>query len=61
MEGPALLQSLDIAISDISKFEGMLTRPAAVFRPLTEVAKKFGMCTTAFKKLCRKQGIMQWP
>mmetsp|Transcript_43689 Transcript_43689/g.103772 ORF Transcript_43689/g.103772 Transcript_43689/m.103772 type:complete len:500 (+) Transcript_43689:223-1722(+) len=29
--------------------------------PLTEVAKKFGMCTTAFKKLCRKQGIMQWP
>jgi hypothetical protein len=29
--------------------------------PLTEVAKKFGMCNTAFKKLCRKQGIMQWP
>ena len=23
--------------------------------PLSEVAKKFGMCTTAFKKLCRKQ------
>jgi len=19
------------------------------------------MCTTAFKKLCRKQGVMQWP
>ena len=29
--------------------------------PLSEVAKKFGMCTTAFKKLCRKQGVMQWP
>ena len=29
--------------------------------PLAEVAKKFGMCTTAFKKLCRKQGIMHWP
>lgn len=29
--------------------------------PLTEVAKKFNMCTTAFKKACRKQGIMQWP
>lgn len=29
--------------------------------PLSEVAKKFNMCTTAFKKLCRKQGVMQWP
>lgn len=29
--------------------------------PLSEVAKKFNMCTTAFKKLCRKQGIMHWP
>lgn len=29
--------------------------------PLTDVAKKFNMCTTAFKKACRKQGIMQWP
>lgn len=29
--------------------------------PLAEVAKKFGMCTTAFKKLCRRQGIMNWP
>ena len=29
--------------------------------PLAEVAKKFGMCTTAFKKLCRRQGIMHWP
>ena len=29
--------------------------------PLSEVAKKFGMCTTAFKKLCRRQGIMHWP
>lgn len=29
--------------------------------PLTEVAKKFGMCSTAFKKLCRKHGVMQWP
>jgi len=29
--------------------------------PLNEVAKKFGMCTTALKKLCRKYGVMQWP
>jgi len=29
--------------------------------PLAEVAKKFGMCTTAFKKLCRRHGIMSWP
>jgi len=29
--------------------------------PLSEVAKRFNMCTTAFKKLCRKQGIMHWP
>eukprot|EP00961_Rhodomonas_salina_P215837 2915377-Rhodomonas_salina.2 len=27
--------------------------------PLNEVAKKFGMCTTALKKLCRKYGVMQ--
>ena len=29
--------------------------------PLNEVARKFGMCTTALKKLCRKYGVMQWP
>jgi hypothetical protein len=29
--------------------------------PLNEVAKKYGMCTTALKKLCRKYGVMQWP
>jgi hypothetical protein len=27
--------------------------------PLNEVAKKYGMCTTALKKLCRKYGVMQ--
>ena len=26
--------------------------------PLNEVARKFGMCTTALKKLCRKYGVM---
>ncbi|KAJ1495002.1 RWP-RK domain-containing protein, partial [Baffinella frigidus] len=30
-------------------------------RPLNEVAKKYGMCTTALKKLCRRYGVMQWP
>ena len=29
--------------------------------PLHTVAKKFGMCTTAFKKLCRRYGIAKWP
>lgn len=29
--------------------------------PLSDVAKKFGMCTTAFKKHCRRQGVVQWP
>ena len=29
--------------------------------PLHTVAKKFGMCTTAFKKLCRRFGISKWP
>ena len=29
--------------------------------PLNEVAKKYGMCTTALKKLCRKYGVMQVP
>ena len=31
------------------------------FAPVEQVAKKFGMCTTALKKLCRKYGVMQWP
>jgi len=29
--------------------------------PLQQVANKFGMCTTAFKKLCRRFGIAKWP
>ncbi len=29
--------------------------------PLHTVAKKFGMCTTAFKKLCRRFDIPKWP
>mmetsp|Transcript_21786 Transcript_21786/g.49332 ORF Transcript_21786/g.49332 Transcript_21786/m.49332 type:complete len:651 (-) Transcript_21786:138-2090(-) len=29
--------------------------------PLRTVAKKFGMCTTAFKKLCRRYSIAKWP
>ena len=29
--------------------------------PLQVVAKKFGMCTTAFKKLCRRFGVAKWP
>jgi len=29
--------------------------------PLHTVAKKFGMCTTAFKKLCRRFGLAKWP
>jgi len=29
--------------------------------PLHTVAQKLGMCTTAFKKLCRRLGISKWP
>lgn len=29
--------------------------------PLHTVAHKFGMCTTAFKKMCRRVGIAKWP
>jgi len=29
--------------------------------PLHTVALKFGMCTTAFKKMCRRMGIAKWP
>mmetsp|Transcript_90449 Transcript_90449/g.146365 ORF Transcript_90449/g.146365 Transcript_90449/m.146365 type:complete len:99 (+) Transcript_90449:240-536(+) len=29
--------------------------------PLHTVAVKFGMCTTAFKKMCRRLGIAKWP
>ena len=29
--------------------------------PLHTVAKKFGMCTTAFKKMCRRFSIAKWP
>jgi hypothetical protein len=29
--------------------------------PLYQVAKMFGICTTVFKKMCRKNGIRRWP
>ncbi|KAJ1492060.1 RWP-RK domain-containing protein [Baffinella frigidus] len=29
--------------------------------PLHTVAQKLGMCTTAFKKMCRRLGISKWP
>ena len=29
--------------------------------PLHTAAQKFGICTTAFKKLCRRFGIAKWP
>lgn len=34
---------------------------AAMHRPLTEVAKEFGLGRTTFKDLCRKMGIAKWP
>eukprot|EP00658_Telonema_sp_P-2_P036031 TRINITY_DN26121_c0_g1_i2.p1 TRINITY_DN26121_c0_g1~~TRINITY_DN26121_c0_g1_i2.p1 ORF type:complete len:169 (+),score=45.12 TRINITY_DN26121_c0_g1_i2:215-721(+) len=29
--------------------------------PMVEVAKKFGICTTVFKRMCRTHGIKRWP
>jgi len=29
--------------------------------PITEVAKTLGICATALKKICRKNGIPRWP
>lgn len=29
--------------------------------PMAEVAKRFGVCTTFFKKVCRTHGIKRWP
>lgn len=29
--------------------------------PMAEVAKRFGVCTTFFKKACRAHGIKRWP
>jgi len=30
-------------------------------QPLVEVARKFDVCTTFFKKVCRQHGIKRWP
>ena len=29
--------------------------------PMNHVAKKFGVCLTYFKKVCRSHGVMRWP
>lgn len=29
--------------------------------PMAEVARRFGVCTTFFKKMCRIHGIRRWP
>merc|ERR1712166_940747 len=29
--------------------------------PMSEVAKKFGVCSTVFKRMCRTHGIKRWP
>ena len=29
--------------------------------PMVEVAEKFGICTTVFKRMCRNHGIKRWP
>jgi len=30
-------------------------------RPLVQAAKEFGISTTVFKTVCRKNGILRWP
>ncbi|KAG7397542.1 hypothetical protein PHYBOEH_000545 [Phytophthora boehmeriae] len=30
-------------------------------KPIVEVAKEFGICTTFLKKICRRLGIKRWP
>ncbi|KAG9414058.1 hypothetical protein AC1031_013264 [Aphanomyces cochlioides] len=30
-------------------------------KPIVAVAREFGVCTTLFKKICRKSGIRRWP
>ncbi|CAI5710575.1 unnamed protein product [Peronospora farinosa] len=30
-------------------------------RPIVEVAREFGICTTFLKKICRRCGIKRWP
>jgi len=39
----------------------LVTLEAHFHLPMQEVAKKFGVCMTFFKKICRGLGIKRWP
>ena len=39
----------------------LVTLEAHFHLPMQEVAKKFGVCMTFFKKICRTLGIKRWP
>lgn len=58
---PTLLPSQTRVITNASRNITFAMLQPHFERPLQEAALRFGVCTTLLKKVCRKNGIKNWP
>ena len=62
LQQPALAVTVDDKLMDMSSPNIPFSTIQSLFHlPIVEAAQKCGMCTTAFKKACRKNNVYKWP